>query len=67
MHRARLAFASVSVNNVTTLYAGVAIAKDTLQLSLCGASENLPNDARGRPAFCASFPSTCTPAEKCPW
>ena len=67
MHRARLAFASVSVNNVTTVYAGVAIAKDTLQISLCGASENLPNDARGRTAFCASFPSTCTPAEKCPW
>jgi len=34
MHRARLAFASVSVTNITTLYAGVAIAKDTLQLSL---------------------------------
>ena len=67
MHRARLAFASVSVNNVTTVYAGVAIAKDTLQLSLCGASENLPNDARGRPAFCASFSSACTPPEKCPW
>ena len=33
MHRARLAFASVSVTNITTLYAGVAIAKDTLQLS----------------------------------
>lgn len=67
MHRARLAFASVSVTNITTLYAGIAIAKNTLQLSLCGASENLPNDARGRTASCASFTSACTPPEKCPW
>jgi transposase len=47
MHRAGLAFASMSMNNSTTLYAGIDIAKDTLQLSLCGTSENLPNDARG--------------------
>ena len=47
MHRARLAFASMSQNNITTLYAGIDIAKDTLQLSLCGASENLPNNVRG--------------------
>ena len=47
MHRARLALASMSQNNPTTVYAGIDIAKDTLQLSLCGASENLPNDARG--------------------
>ena len=47
MHRAGLAFASMSQNNANTLYAGIDIAKDTLQLSLCGASEKLPNDARG--------------------
>ena len=47
MHRARLAFASMSPNNITTLYAGIDIAKDTLQLSLCGSSQNLPNDAKG--------------------
>ena len=47
MHRAGLEFASMSQNNITTLYAGIDIAKDTLQLSLCGASENLPNNARG--------------------
>jgi transposase len=47
MHRAGLAFARMSQNNPTILYAGIDIAKDTLQLSLCGASENLPNDARG--------------------
>lgn len=47
MHRAGLEFASMSQNNTTTVYAGIDIAKDTLQLSLCGASENLPNNARG--------------------
>ena len=47
MHRAGLAFASMSQNNIPTLYAGIDVAKDTLQLSLCGASENLPNEAKG--------------------
>jgi len=47
MHRAGLAFASMSQNNATVVYAGIDIAKDTLQLSLCGTSENLPNDAKG--------------------
>jgi hypothetical protein len=53
MHRARLAFASVSVNNITTLYAGVAIAKDTLQFSLCGCPTTPgagPHPARVLPA-----------------
>lgn len=47
MHRARLALARMSQNNSTTLSAGIDLAKDTLQLSRCGTSENLPNDARG--------------------
>jgi transposase len=37
----------MSQNNTNTLYVGIDIAKDTLQLSLCGTSGNLPNDARG--------------------
>ena len=32
MHRARLAFARMSRNNITTLYAGIDLAKDTLRL-----------------------------------
>ena len=47
MHRARLAFASMSQNNITILYAGIDIAKESLQFSLCGASENLPNNSKG--------------------
>ena len=47
MHRARLAFASMSPNNIIILYAGIDIAKLTLRISLCGASEDLPNNAKG--------------------
>lgn len=48
MHRAGLAFASMSQNNITTIiYAGIDVAKATLELSLSGASHNLTNDAKG--------------------
>jgi transposase len=49
MHRAGLAFASMSQNNNNnlTFYAGIDIAKKTLQLSLGGASSSLANDSKG--------------------
>lgn len=48
MHRTGLAFASMSQNNnITTLYAGIDIAKATLQLSLGGAAHSLTNDPKG--------------------
>lgn len=48
MHRTGLAFASMSQNNnITTLYAGIDIAKATLQLSLGGVAQNLGNDPKG--------------------
>ena len=48
MHRAGLAFASMSQNNnITTFYAGIDIAKATLQLRLGGASSSLANDPKG--------------------
>jgi len=47
MHRAGLAFASMSQNNITTLYAGIDVAKSTLQLSLAGVSHCIDNDAKG--------------------
>lgn len=40
-------YASMSQNNTTTLYAGIDVAKATLQLSLGGASHSLANDAKG--------------------
>jgi transposase len=48
MHRAGLAFASMSQNNNNPIfYAGIDIAKATLQLSLGGASSSLANDPKG--------------------
>ena len=38
-----LAFASMSQNNITILYAGLDVAKATLQLHLCGVSYSLQN------------------------
>ena len=47
MHRAGLAFASMSQNNTPTLYAGIDVAKATLDLSLAGARQRFTNDAAG--------------------
>ena len=51
MHRAGLAFASMSQNNKTnnniTFYAGVDIAKATLELNVGGTSSSLTNEAKG--------------------
>ena len=51
MHRAGLAFASMSQNNKTnnnlTFYAGIDIAKATLELNVGGASSSLANDPKG--------------------
>ena len=48
MHRAGLAFASMSQNNNNlTFYAGIDIAKATLELSLGGASSSVSNDPKG--------------------
>jgi transposase len=50
MHRAGLAFASMSQNNKTnnlTFYAGIDIAKATLELNVDGASSSLANDPKG--------------------
>lgn len=48
MHRPGLAFASMSQNNNTsTIYAGIDVAKATLQLSLGAASHRLANDSKG--------------------
>lgn len=47
MHRAGLAFASMSQNNFTIIYAGLDVAKATLALSLRGASYALGNEAKG--------------------
>ena len=48
MHRAGLAFASMSQNNNNlTFYAGIDIAKATLELSVGGASSSLANDPKG--------------------
>lgn len=51
MHRAGLAFASMSQNNKTnnnlTFYAGVDIAKATLELNVEGTSSSLTNEAKG--------------------
>ena len=48
MHRTGLAFASMSQNNNNPIfYAGIDIAKATLQLSLGGASSRLANDPKG--------------------
>ena len=48
MHRAWLAFASMSQNNNNPIfYAGIDIAKATLQLRLGGASSSLANDPKG--------------------
>ena len=46
MHRAGLAFASMSQNNITILYAGIDVAKSTLQLSLRVAPTVSHNDAK---------------------
>jgi transposase len=49
MHRAGLAFASMSQNNNNnlTLYGGVDIAKSTLELNVGAASSSLTNDLKG--------------------
>ena len=47
MHRRRLAFTSMSQNKQQTVYAGVDVAKKTLQLDWGGASYELSNDATG--------------------
>ncbi len=47
MHRTGLAFASMSQNNNPMIYAGVDVAKATLQLSLNGAGHSFANDAKG--------------------
>jgi transposase len=48
MHRVGLAFASMSQNNfTTTFYAGIDVAKATLELSLGGVSHSTSNDAKG--------------------
>jgi transposase len=48
MHRAGLAFASMSQNNNNPIfYAGIDIAKATLQLRVGGASSKLANDSKG--------------------
>ena len=48
MHRAGLAFASMSQNNNNlTFYAGVDIAKATLELNVGAASSSLTNDPKG--------------------
>jgi transposase len=48
MHRTGLAFASMSQNNnISIFYAGIDIAKETLELSLGGISHSLPNDGKG--------------------
>ena len=53
MHRAGLAFASMSQNNKIindnelNFYAGIDVAKATLQLSINTTSWALPNDPRG--------------------
>ena len=51
MHRAGLAFASMSqnnkTNNILTFYAGVDIAKATLELNVGGTSSSLTNEAKG--------------------
>ena len=44
---ARITASMSQNNNITTLYAGIDIAKATLQLSLGGAAENLTNDPKG--------------------
>jgi transposase len=43
----RLAFASMSQNNNHIIYAGIDVAKASLQLSLCGKSHGLKNTAAG--------------------
>ena len=50
----------MSQNNTTTLYAGIDVAKATLQLSLGGRSHNIDNDARGHARILKLF----TAAEK---
>jgi transposase len=53
MHRVpRLAFARMSQNNSTTFYAGIDIAKATLELRLGNGSYSLPNDAKGHARLC---------------
>jgi transposase len=48
MHRAGLAFASMSQNNNNlTFYAGIDIAKATLELNVGGTSSSLTNEAKG--------------------
>jgi len=51
MHRAGLAFASMSqnnkTNNILTFYAGIDIAKATLELNVGAASSSLTNDPKG--------------------
>jgi len=47
MHWAGLAFASMSQNNHPILYAGVDVAKATLDLSLNGVSHRVGNDPKG--------------------
>jgi transposase len=49
MHRAGLALASMSQNNnfTTTIYAGIDVAKATLELSLSGVCHSVDNDAKG--------------------
>ena len=51
MHRAGLAFASMSqnnkTNNILTFYAGIDIAKATLELNVEGTSSGLTNEAKG--------------------
>lgn len=47
MHRTGLVFASMSQTNHTIIYAGIDIAKATLELHLEGASESLTNDGKG--------------------
>lgn len=47
MHRAGLAFASMSQNNFTIIYAGIDVAKATLVLSLQGVCTTLDNTPKG--------------------
>jgi transposase len=51
MHRAGLAFASMSqnnkTNNILTFYAGIDIAKATLELNVDGTSSSLTNELKG--------------------
>lgn len=47
MHPAWLAFARLSMNNPTILYAGIDVAKSSFQLHWRGASHQLPNNPKG--------------------